>query len=278
MSGMRVSVLLAAGLVGSALPGADAIEWNAPTAEFLELKSSFEDPHEGWIRLFNGRDLADWAPQNYSDRPPKPSDWRVPVLIVLDPDDDTQLTASPYPSDAGEIPPAFANNERGRSANLATKQEFADVELYIEYAVPRKSNAGICLMGNYEIQLYDSYGKPDAELNYRDDGGIYAFRGLRGRVGGRPPRVNVSRPPGRWQSLQVWFRAPRFGPDSKKIDNARFLRVLHNGVEIHGPYELLRSTRARPPWPERAAAPLLIQEDHGPAAFRNVYIRPLKKQ
>jgi len=148
------------------------------------------------------------------------------------------------------------------------------VELYVEFMAPQGSNSGVCLMGLYEIQIYDSYGK--TELRYTDNGGIYGRPAPGGRVDGRPPPVNVSRAPGQWQSFHIWFRAPRFDAAGSKIENARFLRVEHNGTLLHENFELKGSTRARSPWSERAAAPLLLQGDHGPVAFRNVYIRPLK--
>ena len=141
--------------------------------------------------------------------------------------------------------------------------------------IPKKSNSGICIMGNYEISIQDSFGKK--ELAYGDNGGVYAFAyGSDSKRGaGSPPRVNASRPPGQWESLHVWFRAPRYDA-GKKTENGRVVRVEHNGVLVQENWELTTTTRASPPWEERAEAPLLLQGDHGPVAFRNVYIRPLR--
>jgi hypothetical protein len=269
---------LLAGILFTGLAhAADAVRANAPTPEFEELKASFQDPSEGWQALFNGRDLTGWEPQDYGRRPSKPNDWRVPVVVVLDPADETKLAGEPYTGQGGALPALLANRE-GKSANLVTAEEFADAEIYVEFAIPRKSNSGVCVMGNYEIQLYDSFGKPDDALTVSDNGAIYAFPGKRGRFGGKPPRVNVSRGPGEWQSLHLWFQAPRFGEDGKKIENARFVKVELNGVEVHRDYELIKSTRASQPWPERAKAPLLLQGDHGPIAYRAVYIRELQAE
>ena len=90
------------------------------------------------------------------------------------------------------------------------------------------------------------------------------------------PSVNASRRPGEWESFHIWFQAPLFDTAGNKLRNARFLRVEHNGVQIHGDYELPGSTRGRSPWEEKPGAPLLLQGDHGPVAFRNIYIRPLR--
>ncbi len=263
-------------LVGLAHAG-DIVQANAPTPEYEALKASFEDPAEGWRPLFNGRDLKGWHPQDYGRRPAKPFDWRVPMLAMLDPADENKLTGEPYQEQAGTLPAALANRI-GKSANLVTDEEFANAEIYIEFMIPRKTNGGVCVMGNYEIQLYDSVGVANSDLGVRDNGAIYAFKGARGRFGGSPPRVNASRGPGEWQSVHIWFRAPRFGEDGKKIENARFLKVELNGVEVQRDYELIKSTRAQPPWPERAKAPLLLQGDHGPIAYRAAYVRELRPE
>ncbi len=269
--------LLVGILLAGAAQAADAVASNAPTPEFQALKAELENPAEGWKSLFNGRDLTGWKPQDYGKRPARPNDWRVPSLVVLDPTDETKLAGQPYTGQSGALPALLANHV-GKSANLVTEEEFADAEIYVEYAIPRKSNSGVCVMGNYEIQLYDSYGKPDDELTVTDNGAIYAFPGKKGRFGGEPPRKNVSRAPGEWQSVHIWFQAPRFGEDGKKVVNARFVKVEVNGVEVHRNYELIKSTRASQPWAERAKAPLLLQGDHGPIAYRAVYIRELRPE
>ncbi|MBI1353099.1 MAG: DUF1080 domain-containing protein [Acidobacteria bacterium] len=271
------SLLFLALLGGSlAAQAADFEAANGPTPEFLALRSSFENPAEGWTPLFNGKDLSGWHPQDYSPRPQRPWDWTVPALIALDPSDDHFLLAKAFPAGSPLTPAVVADHE-GKSANLVSDREFADAEVYVEYVMSRKTNAGVCLMGNYEIQLYDSVGVADSDLTVTDNGAIYAYRGKKGRVGGSPPRVNASRGAGEWQSVHIWFRAPRF-QDGKKVENARFLKVLLNGVEVQRNYELLYSTRAVPPWEERPVAPLLLQGDHGPVAFRNGWIRELRPQ
>jgi hypothetical protein len=110
-----------------------------------------------------------------------------------------------------------------------------------------------------------------------DNGGIY-HRWINNQpVGGSPPRVNASRAPGEWQSFHIWFRAPRFDGAGKKIENARFVRVLHNGKLVHENVEVDGPTRAHMAIPEAAANPVMLQGDHGPVAYRNLYWRPLPK-
>ena len=109
-----------------------------------------------------------------------------------------------------------------------------------------------------------------------DCGAIYE-RWINGKgVGGSAPKQNASRAPGEWQSFLIRFRAPRFDANGKKVENARFLRVVHNGVVVQENVEVEGPTRASLESPETPEGPLMIQGDHGPVALRNMYVRPLK--
>ncbi len=249
------------------------------TPEFAMLQSALGDASEGWTSLYNGAGLSQWRTLGRANTTVHSSDWESPRLVFLDPEDPARLVRRPYSVAASQpasaLPaPAFANNQKGMSPDVITVAEYGDVELYVEFVVPLRSNSGVCLMGLYEIQIFDSYGKTN--LEYTDNAGIYARRVDGRRIEGRPPDINVSRPPGAWQSLHIWFRAPRFDGAGKKSENARFPRVEHNGAVVHQNFELTGSTRFASPWEERAQAPLLLQGDHGGVAFRNIYIRPLR--
>jgi hypothetical protein len=272
---MRKMIVAAAFAVFVAASQAPAVD--SPTPEFEKLRPTLADPAQDWTRLPASGTFDGWKPVNETrEGAQRPNDWKIPATDKHDPSDETKLISDPYQRSSGaESLAAFVNNRDGKSASLASPEEYGDLEVYIEFVVPKGSNSGICLMGNYEIQIQDSYGEEN--LRYGSNGGIYAMPGKKARVGGRPPSVNVSRKPGEWQSLHIWFRAPRFGADGKKVENARFLKVEHNGKQIHEEYELFGSTRAVSPWPERAKAPLLLQGDHGPVAFRNLWVRPLRQ-
>ena len=143
---------------------------------------------------------------------------------------------------------------------------------------PRKrSNSGAKLMGLYEIQILDSFGKK--KLSGDDCGGVYPRAEEEPRYhhidDGVPPRVNACKPAGEWQTLDITFRAPRFQA-GKKVANARFVKVVLNGKVVHENVDLEYPTGAA--WRQKkevAEGPLLLQGDHGPVAFRNVRIRPL---
>jgi hypothetical protein len=171
----------------------------------------------------------------------------------------------------------ITNGPDGHAYDLITLAEHGDVELHIEFMVPKGSNSGVYLQGRYEIQVLDSFGV--AQPHYGDCGGIYQrwdeTRG-EGKEGyeGVPPRVNASRPPGEWQTFDITFRAPRFDVVGRKIANARIDRVVHNGQIIHENVELTGPTRGSMPG-EKAFGPLRLQGDHGPVVYRNITLKPL---
>lgn len=169
----------------------------------------------------------------------------------------------------------IVNGPTGRTSNLFSKEEFGDVKAHIEFMVPKGSNSGVYFNGCYEIQVFDSWGVKKAK--YSDCGGIYQRwddnRNPKGYEG-RPPRVNVSRAPGQWQTFDVVFRSPRFDKKGRKIANARFEKIVHNGTVIHADVELSGPTRASAYNDEKPAGPLMLQGDHGPVAYRNIRIEP----
>jgi hypothetical protein len=140
--------------------------------------------------------------------------------------------------------------------------------------VPKGSNSGVYFQGRYEIQILDSWGVK--EPTYTDCGGIYErWKDDKGYEG-HAPKVNASKEPGQWQSFDMIFRAPRFDAAGKKIANAKFEKVVHNGQIVHENVEVTGPTRAAVYEDEKPLGALVLQGDHGPVAYRNMWIEPLK--
>ena len=193
--------------------------------------------------------------------------WQVAGRVESDRDTRWSLDAAPGSGILVNIPEEDAND------NLFTTWEHGDIELELDFMMPKGSNSGIYLQGRYEVQLLDSWGVNHP--TFSDCGGIYERwddsrpEGRRGYEG-QPPRINASRAPGLWQQYKIIFHAPRFDDDGNKIANARFVRVEHNGVVIHENVEVTGPTRAAAFDDEASMGPLMIQGAHGPVAFRNI--------
>ena len=162
----------------------------------------------------------------------------------------------------------LVNGESGRTSNIYSAAHHGDLQAKVEFMVPRGSNSGVYFQGRYEIQILDSWGKK--KVGFGDCGGIYQ-RWDKGRgFEGHGPRENASLAPGEWQSFEVAFRAPRFDAKGKKIANAVFVKVVHNGKVVHENIEVTGPTRSAGFRDEQALGPLMLQGDHGPIAYRNI--------
>ncbi len=170
----------------------------------------------------------------------------------------------------------LVNGAKGRARDLLSQRAFGDVEVHVEFLIPKGSNSGVKLQGLYEIQILDSFGVKQPKGS--DCGGIYPRAEFKPKYHyideGVPPRVNACKKPGEWQTLDIVFQAPRFDADGKKTANARFVKVTFNGEVIHDNVEAATPTGHAWRRKEMAKGPLLLQGDHGPVAFRNVRVRP----
>jgi hypothetical protein len=194
-------------------------------------------PPKGAIVLFDGRDLSGWQGRA-ADRP---ATWKIENGAMV----------------AG-------------GGDIRTRQTFTDFQLHVEFNVPNmpnargqgKGNSGVYLQGLYEIQVLDSYGLvPQAG----DCGALY---------GQAPPMVNACRPPGEWQSYDIFFLAPRFDAAGKRVRKPR-VSVLQNGLWIHHDVEVEGSTTAAMEGDPRQAGPIMLQDHGNPVRYRNIWLLPL---
>jgi hypothetical protein len=210
--------------------------------------------------LLSSKDFTGWL---------KPTgEWTVASAVSLGTASATNFVVAPGMG-------IIVNGLKGKTINLVTEAEFGDVEAHIEFCIPRRSNSGIYFMGRYEVQVYDSFGVEKDQYPGIECAGIYGRWINKQNVEGHSPRVNASRPPGQWQAFDVTFRAPRFDASGKKIANAKFVKVVHNGQVVHADVEVTGPTRAARFEDEKPSGPLMLQGDHGPVAYRNLQVKPV---
>ncbi len=154
-----------------------------------------------------------------------------------------------------------------------TKADFGKTQFHIEWQGPadfkttwdNRGNNGVMLMGLYEIQIFDSYNEklyPDGQC-----AAIY---------GQTPPLVNVTRPPGQWQTYDIIFTPPKF--DGTKLTEPARVTMFHNGVLVHLEEPIHGETGHRivPEYTHKVSrGPLGFGGHNCPVRFRNVWARPL---
>lgn len=220
------------------------------------------------INLFNGKDLSQWHTKQGTK-----GSWSVAESVSLNPENPHLFVIQPGTG-------IFVNAPSGEDRNLFSNTEHGDAAIHVEFNVSSNSNSGVYVQGRYEVQILDSWGKPNDHLKYGDCGGLYQRWDWKANKGyeGEAPRINASRRPGEWQSFDIIFRAPRFDDAGKKTENGRFIKVWQNGKLIHENAEVTGPTRSAGFAEEAPLGPIMLQGDHGPVAFRNLRIRPLHLQ
>lgn len=209
------------------------------------------------VNLFDGKSLAGWV----AKEPVARSKWKV-AMATMDPQDAGRLVlAAPGTADGALVNDAQPKpTKETRGVDLFTERKFGDCTIELEFMVPQGSNSGVYVMGEYEIQIKDSYG--DENLTYQGLGAIYKVA---------TARVNAARKPGQWQSMRIEFIAPRFQGE-KKVANARLVKVVLNDQVIHENLELTDVTPGGLAKKEVPVGPLMFQGDHGPVAYRNIRV------
>ncbi len=157
------------------------------------------------------------------------------------------------------IPPM---EEGKHGIDLVSDKVLGSHELYIEFFVPKGSNSGVYLIGQYEIQVLDSYGKEKPSLT--DCGGIY------NKVA---PSVNASKPAGQWQCFHAIFHKAK-AKDGKAIKKPR-ITVFHNGTKILDKVEIEGVTGAALNGRVIEEGPTYLQGDHGQVMYRNIFYKPI---
>ncbi len=195
-------------------------------------------------------------------------------------------------------PTRWKLNEKGElvsvrgAGSIFTKRKFSDCQLHVEWAAPEniigvgqgRGNSGVFLMGEYEIQVLDSYETdpsktPNPNPNYSDGQAGAAY-------GQNPPAVNPCRAPGVFNTYDIIFHAPRYNSDGT-IRLPANITVLFNGVLVQDNWKFdgptgfrhrafYRRIQANNSVTEIVPKSPLSFQDHGnPVKFRNVWIREI---
>ncbi|MFI5139043.1 MAG: DUF1080 domain-containing protein [Sphingobacteriales bacterium] len=256
---MKYSIIFTALLTGSFFIASaqqtakpeDTEIWQ-PIPKVVTPGNTFRDAPSDAIVLFDGENLDQWVLTNDTTSPAK---WIVANHVMT------------------------VNKSVG---DIQTKRRFMDFQLHAEYQIPTnitgsnqaRGNSGIFLAalpwgaGGYELQVLDNYNNPTY---------------VNGQVGSiykqSIPLVNAALPPGKWQTYDVVWTAPRFNEDGSVKSPAR-VTVFHNGILVQNNYILKGDTPyiGQPVYRKHGPSPIKLQA-HGdksePISYRNIWVREL---
>ena len=182
------------------------------------------------VRLFNGKDLTGWRLTN----PNAINGWTVKDGLLIN----TNVREEGQP--------------HKNFGNLRTDQEFEDFNITLEVRVPPNGNSGVYLRGIYEVQVFDSFGKP---LDAHNMGAVYS------RI---KPTASAEKPAGEWQTMDITF-----------VD--RHVTVILNGKKIIDNQPVLGCTGGALWSDVTRPGPIYLQGDHTSIEYRNIFLRPVVK-
>ena len=245
---------------GDAREGIFALQIHTGPPMVVEFKDiaikHLETKYGGAVLAFNGKDLNDWEIAGDKNK----SKWVVGTAAVS-PDNPKLLVSKGSGSEMINLAA-----QHGDSLDIFSKAKFGDCRIELQLMVPKDSNSGIYVMGEYEIQVLDSFGRE--KMGNGDMGAVY---------GAAPPPVNACKKPGEWQRYVIEVTAPKFDASGKKTANAKLVKVELNGQVLHENLELPGPTPGGVTGIEAPAGPLMFQGNHGPVAYRNIVVMPLRK-
>ncbi len=143
---------------------------------------------DGFVDLFNGRDLTGWVVEGTKDLPDGSPVWSVKDGLLL----------------CGE------GNGKGFGF-LRYDKPVGDFLFHVEYRPAKKCNSGVGIRGvpftgelmtrpshaSYEVQILDDAGKP---TNVNSSGALYDYVA---------PTANAAKPAGEWSTLDIECRGPK---------------------------------------------------------------------
>ena len=246
-------------LKGAAREGILALQIHAGPPMLVEFKDIYirelKPKYGDAVVLFNGKDLNNWIVKGDKQK----SKW-VTGTAAMSSENPNLLVNK---GGSGEMINLTAKH--GDSIDMYSQEKFGDCRIELQVMVPKGSNSGIYVMGEYEIQVLDSWGRE--KMGPGDMGAIY---------GAGAPRVNACKKPGEWQKYVIDFQAPRFDANGKKTSNAKFVKIELNGQVLHENLEMTKGvTGGALTGSEAPFGPLMFQGNHGPVAFRNIIVKPL---
>ncbi|MCA9016347.1 MAG: DUF1080 domain-containing protein [Planctomycetaceae bacterium] len=211
-------------------------------------------PPEGFIALFNGKDLSGWIGMNYHQVKGK-----SPLAVKQMSAEEREALLKKNWEDVlkhwsvenGEL----VND--GHGVYLTTAEDFGDFELLLDYKTVAKADSGIYLRGVPQVQIWDTTkegGKWDRKANL-GSGGLFNNKGE-----GKYPLVHADKPFGEWNHFRIIMKGDKvtvYMNGKLVVDN----KTMDNYYEKDQPiYE---------------TGPIQLQTHGGEIRFKNVFLKKL---
>ena len=214
----------------------------------LPVKEHDNTPPEGFVALFNGKDLTGW--KGLVEDPPARAKMSPEKLATAQIKADKRMREH-WKAENGEIV------YDGKGDNLCTAKDYGDFEMLVDWKIPPKGDSGIYLRGSPQVQIWEPHSP--GQFNPPDgSGGLY-----NNEKNSRHPLHFADKPVGEWNR----FRILMVGDTVHVFLNGE---LVVNDTTLENYWE-----RSKPIYP---IGQIELQNHFGPLWFKNIYIREIPRQ
>lgn len=210
-----------------------------------EAHAADNTPPEGFVALFNGKDLTGW--KGLVATPPKRAAMTPGALAEAQKKADESMRQHWQVADG-----ALVFDGKGKS--LCTLKDYGDFEMYVDWKIKERGDSGIYLRGTPQVQIWDPAQRPEGS------GGLFNNRK---EENPKDPLVCADNPVGEWNTFRIKMIGEKVTVwlnDKLVVDNV----VLENYWERDKP---IYST-----------GQIELQNHGNTLYFKNVYIREIPRE
>ncbi len=204
-------------------------------------------PPEGYVALFNGKDLTGW--KGLVGNPLTRAKMTPEALAEAQKKSDAEM-AKHWRVENGEL----VND--GGGPFLCTEKQYGDFEMWVDWMIQAGGDSGIYLRGTPQVQIWDP-DNPAEKKNGADKGSGGLWNNKKGE---RFPLVKADRPVGEWNTFHIKMVG-------EKVWVTLNDKVVVDGVVMENYWDAKQAI-----FPKEE---IELQTHSHPTRFRNVYIREL---
>ncbi len=206
------------------------------------LSDELNVPPEGFVALFNGRDLNGW--KGLVGNPLTRAQMSADELARAQAAADDSMRAHWQVVDGVLV-------FDGKGSHLCTARDYEDFQLLVDWKIERNGDSGIYLRGSPQVQIWDAAKHPEGS------GGLY-----NNQVHPNKPLMCADRPVGQWNTFDITMIRDR-------------VTVLLNGVLV------VDNVVMENYWDRSQAifptGQIELQSHGSPLYFRNIFIREIPR-
>ena len=200
-------------------------------------------PPEGFVALFNGKDLTGW--KGLVADPPKRAAMTPEQLAEAQKAADEKMTASWKAIDGVLV-------FDGKGESICTAKDYGDFELWCDWKIEKAGDSGIYLRGTPQVQIWDT------SLNNIGSGGLF-----NNEKNPKDPTETADKPVGEWNTFKISMVGDKVTVvlnDVKVVDNV----VLENYWE-----------RDKPIY---SVGQIELQNHGNTLYFKNIYLKEIPRR